>query len=326
MSSGTRGGLAVVMPCLNDWGPVLRVVGDLSALASDIGVIAVYVVDDGSTEQPPRELLTREFPSLTTNIVRLQTNLGHQRALCIGLTTALKDESCSHFVLMDSDGEDRPSDIPQLLDALEKGGYEAAVATRRKRHSGNAFRALNRLFQWIFRVLTGTSLNFGNFMVLQRSTAVRLVNSADSWSNVPTSLMRSRVPIARCAIDRGPRHDGESRLGLVGLINHGLGAISVYSDVVFTRVIVASSAALAASILVGIAALVTRLVTGTPLPGWFALSATALAIGSLVLLVSVTLLTFTMLQSRRIVTAPLALTAEAYVASVQRLPIGGSTT
>ena len=110
------------------------------------------------------------------------------------------------------------------------------------------------------------------------------------------------------------------------MINHGLGAISVYSDVVFTRVIVASSAALGASILVGIAALVTRLVTGTPLPGWFALSATALAIGSLVLLVSVTLLTFTMLQSRRIVTAPIALTAEAYVASIQQLPIHGSKT
>ena len=314
------------MPCLNDWGPVLRVLDDLSALASRTGAIAVYVVDDGSTEEPPRWLRNRDFTNLTTNIVRLQTNLGHQRALCIGLTTALNDESCSHFVLMDSDGEDRPSDVLQLLDALEKGGYQAAVATRRKRHAGNTFRALNRIFQWLFRVLTGTTLNFGNFMVLPRSTAVRLVNSADSWSNVPTSLMRSRVSIVRCTIDRGPRHDGDSRLGLVGLINHGLGAISVYSDVVFTRVIVASSAALGASVLVGITALVTRLVTGTPLPGWFALSATALAIGSLVLLVSVTLLTFTMLQSRRIVTAPLATTAEAYVASIQRLPLLESKT
>lgn len=322
MTSGNAGeGLAIVMPCLNDWGPVQKVLKDLATVAQSAGPIKVYIVDDGSTQGPPTTLVRQEHPHVHTTIVRLQTNLGHQRALCVGLVTALSQTSVSRIVLMDSDGEDKPSDIVHLLEALDSGDCEAAVATRRTRYSGNAFRILNRVFQWLFRVLTGKTLNFGNFMALTRPTGVRLVNTTDSWSNIPTSLMRSRVSIARCAIDRGPRHDGDSRLGLVGLINHGLGAISVYSDVVFTRVMVASAAALAGSALVGIAALITRLVTGMPLPGWFALSTTALAIGSLVLLVSVTLLTFTMLQSRRVVSPPLASVAQMYVASIETLPV-----
>lgn len=316
-------GLAVIMPCLNDWRSISRVVRDLDLVASDVGDVTVYVVDDGSTEPPPDEFLIQSYSHTTVTLLRLQTNLGHQRALCVGLSTAIADDSADHFVLMDGDGEDRPADIPQLLEALRSGG-DAAVATRRTRHSGNAFRALNRVFQWIFRILTGKTLNFGNFMALSRTSAVRLVNTTDSWSNIPTSLMRSRISIIRCPIDRGPRHDGESRLGLVGLINHGLGAISVYSDVVFTRVMVASAVALGGSAVVGIAALITRIITGTPLPGWFALSATALAIGSLVLLVSVTLLTFTMLQSRRVVSPPPSSIAEQYVGSRRRLPEGTS--
>lgn len=318
-SISTESRLAVVMPCLNDWASIHAVVQDLDSVAAELGGVNVYIVDDGSNEPPTRELLTQSYSSMNVTLVRLHANLGHQRALCVGLVTALSDESCERFVLMDGDGEDRPTDIPQLLEALD-GRYDAAVATRRKRQSGNAFRVLNRAFQWIFRILTGKTLNFGNFMALSRSSAVRLVNTTDSWSNIPTSLTRSRVSIVRCAIDRGPRHDGRSRLGLVGLINHGLGAISVYSDVVFTRVMVASAAALAASAIVGIAALVTRVITGTPLPGWFALSTTALAIGSLVLLVSVTLLTFTMLQSRRVVSPPPVSIAELYVGSLEALP------
>lgn len=319
-STGVAQGLAVVMPCLNDWVSVEHVLRDLNDVVEPLGGVNVYVVDDGSTDPPPDSLIQCGLPNVAVTLIRLHTNLGHQRALCVGMVTALTNESCSHIVLMDSDGEDLPADVPRLLDALRSGDFDAAVATRRKRHSGGAFRALNRVFQTVFRVLTGNTLNFGNFMALTRSSAVRLVNSTDSWSNIPTSLMRSRVRIVRCSIDRGPRHDGDSRLGLVGLINHGLGAISVYSDVVFTRVMVASTVALGLSVLVGIAALVTRIVTGTPLPGWFALSATALAIGSLVLLVSVTLLTFTMLQSRRVVSAPLASTAESYIGSIEKLP------
>lgn len=314
------------MPCLDDWGPALRVLEDLAATADEIGPLQVYLVDDGSSEKPSTEILGWNRHEVPTALIQLKTNLGHQRALCVGMAVALEDEDCGYVVLMDSDGEDKASDVPVLLRALSDEGHGAAVAIRRKRFSGNAFRTLNRVFQWFFRILTGKTLNFGNFMALTRASAQRLINSTDSWSNVPTSLMRSRVSLGRIPIDRGPRYDGESRLGLVGLINHGLGAISVYSDVVFTRVMVASSTALAGSLVVGIAALVTRLATGTPLPGWFALSTTAIAIGSLVLLVSVMLLTFTMLQGRRLVSPPLAGTALMFVARSTTLPTQSSTT
>lgn len=312
--------LAVVLPCLDDWSSAEQVLSDLDAAMSKHAQTPVLLVDDGSSTDPPQSLLEKEFIHIQASILRLESNLGHQPALCIGLSEALRDNSRTHFVLLDSDGEDRPTDIMVLLDALSQHVGTAAVAVRKRRHSGTSFKVFNRLFQWLFRVLTGQELNFGNFMILTRQGATRVVNNADSWNNIPTSLIRSRAQIVRVPLDRGKRHAGQSKLGLVGLINHGLGAISVYSDVVFTRVIVASAAALGLSAVVGVAALVTRLFSGTPLPGWFALGTTAVATGSLVLLVSVTLLTFTMLADRRILSPPISASASHYIAERTHLP------
>ena len=314
-------GISVVMPCLNDWHSSQRVLEELADLSSDDGPVNVFVVDDGSTESMPPGFGSGLGTHVKVTIVRLESNLGHQRALCVGLIEAIHADSFPLFILMDSDGEDRPADIPRLLEALNQGQTDAVVASRGKRHSGNAFKALNRLFQILFRVLTGNTLNFGNFMVLTLPTAIRLANTADSWNNIPTSLMRSRVSIGRTTTDRGQRHAGDSRLGLVGLINHGLGAISVYSDVVFARILVASLAALVGSALVSVTALITRLISGSPLPGWFALGTTAVALGSVVVVVLVTLLTFSTLENRRVIAPPLPHTARQYVAARFSVPL-----
>jgi len=311
--------IAVVMPCLDDWNSLSAVLQDLDQVATQIGNMTVVVVDDGSSEHPAPELHERSYNHLHVSVTRLECNLGHQRALCIGISEALTYDSVQRVVLMDSDGEDRPRDIQALITGLDANNVGAAVAERRSRQSGTAFRFLNRIFQWMFRILTGRTLNFGNFMALTRSTATRLSYTPDTWNNIPTSLMRSRVAILRIPIDRGARHDGDSRLGLVGLINHGLGALSVYADVVFTRIIVASAGALGISALIGVAAVVTRVTTGAPLPGWFALGTTAIALSSLLLLVSVTLLIFVMLSSARAPAPPPVMIASSYIAHRWRL-------
>ena len=309
------------MPCFDDWSSAGELLAQLNGIAGHFQSMRVYIVDDGSVTHPPDGFLASNYEGIDVELVRLQTNLGHQRALCIGLVRSLSDTEMTYFVLMDGDGEDKASDIPALIDSLIASEADAAVATRRKRYAGSTFRLFNRLFQALFRILTGRTLNFGNFMALTDATARRLANTPDAWNNLPTTLMRSRAQILRVPLDRGQRFEGQSRLGLTGLVNHGLGAVAVYSDVVFTRVILGSSAALGASVLVGITALITRILTGSPLPGWFALGTTAVAVGSLVLLVLVTSLTFIMLGNRRSVTPPLAVMVQPYIATTTSLPI-----
>ena len=309
------------MPCLDDWVSAGELLNRLDQTAVAFASLKVYLVDDGSTSRPSSAFMNARYQNMHVEVVRLETNLGHQRALCIGLVQSLRDPDTTHFVLMDSDGEDNPDDIPTLIATLLDSEADAVAATRKKRYVGSTFKTLNRAFQGLFRILTGRTLNFGNFMALTNGAAHRLANTPDAWNNVPATLMRSRVRIDRVPLDRGKRFDGQSRLGLTALVNHGLGAVAVYSDVVFTRIILACSAALGASVLVGIAALITRILTGSPLPGWFALGTTAVAVGSLVLLVLVTSLTFIMLSNRRTISPPLPAMVDPYIASSTSLPV-----
>ena len=303
----------VVVPCFNDWGSLRQVLAEIDRTFAAQHPTRIIIIDDGSTEPLPYYIEDTDFEHLNhLQVVTLGTNLGHQRALCVGLTVALEDSATQRIALMDSDGEDRPQDLIRLSSALVLP-VGAVVAQRGKRSEGATFRLFNTIFRWLFRVFTGQKLDFGNFVILDRPTATRLVFMTDTWNNVPTSLLRSKAIVARLPTDRGSRVEGRSKLGFVGLVNHGLGAIATFADVVFARLIVLASLAFGGTILVGMVALAVRVSTGSPLPGWFALGTTALAIASLLVLVFLTLLTFVMLAQRRLTSLPPTATARDFV-------------
>ena len=46
-----------------------------------------------------------------------------------------------------------------------------------------------------FAILTGHNINFGNFCLISRAYAKRLIMTAELWNNFPAALLRLRVPI-----------------------------------------------------------------------------------------------------------------------------------
>jgi len=67
---------------------------------------------------------------------------------------------------------------------------------------------------------------------------------------------------------RGTRHADRSKMSFPGLVIHGLSAMSVYTDFIFVRVLLAATAISALS-LAGICAVLTvRLGTTLAIPGW----------------------------------------------------------
>ncbi len=62
--------------------------------------------------------------------------------------------------------------------------------------------------------------------------------------------------------------DGTSRMNLVALVVHGLSAISVFADVVFTRLLVGTAVLMAVSVTALAIVIATRLWTTWAVPGW----------------------------------------------------------
>lgn len=315
MTSGLR--VAVVVPVLDDWDCLRRLLPDVGA-AGVRGSVSVIVVDDGSLEPCPLRAADVAGQGLErVEVVQLAANLGHQRAIAIGLARAAELGSFDYVVVMDSDGEDIPARIPELLAAAQANPGAAAVAQRGTRSEGVRFVLFYRLYRWLFTLLTGQRIDFGNFAVLPGAALTRLLHMPDLWNNFPATLIRSRLPIVRVRIDRGERYVGTSRMNFTSLVNHGLGAMSVFMDRTFVRLLVAVSVGLVAMGAVAVVALVVRLSTHVALPGWLALGGVVAALGLVQVLAVVTVATFIVTSARGSVTVPLAKRAHDYIRDIQ---------
>src|SRR3989442_8500804 len=134
----------------------------------------------------------------------------------------------------------------------------------------------------LHRLLTGLRVRVGNFSPLPPEMLSRLVVVSDLWNHYPASVYKARLPVALLPTRRAPRLAGESRMNFVGLVTHGLSAISLFGDRVGVRLLVATAG--------GIALVVLRLATilglrafgfipaGLIVPGWAATGAGVLVL------------------------------------------------
>ena len=83
------------------------------------------------------------------------------------------------------------------------------------------FRIFYSMYRFVFRLLTGRTIRFGNFVALSRRSVGRLINQ-ETWVHFAASLMVSRLRIGTVETDRGTRYAGKSQMNFISLTLHGL--------------------------------------------------------------------------------------------------------
>lgn len=261
--------IAIVTPVLNDWESFSELVSQIAGLEALYGSsISIVAVDDGSTQidLPPQGVLNGCVEQI--HVIKLKANQGHQRAIVLGLAYVEKTLSPDSIVVMDSDGEDRPSVIPALLAQSKASPGAIIVAQRKKRSEGIFFRAGYQLYKLAFRYLTGKPISFGNFSLIPAERLPNVIYNSGVWINFAATLLKSRVPIRFVPTERGVRYHGTSKMNMTALMIHGFSAISVFTDVVIGRIISLLTLAVAATA-VGISIVVyLRFFGGVFVPGY----------------------------------------------------------
>jgi hypothetical protein len=262
--------IAIVTPIFNDWEAFARLLEQIGS-QTELAKYDVYVfaVDDGSSEAPDGiGLNARKGLVSDLCIIRLACNLGHQRAIAIGLVAAAKLHDIDAVVVMDSDGEDRPGDVARLIAAWDQQPERIIFAKRGQRSEGCIFRVCYSIYKVLFRIFSGQSISFGNFSLLPRRAVQALIHNPAIWNNLAAAITRSRIPYTAISVNRGKRLAGTPRMNFMSLAIHGLSAMSVYTDVILVRII-AVACMLAAVILLGLASVVaSRFGTDWAIPGW----------------------------------------------------------
>jgi len=273
--------LAILIPVFDDWECAARLLplidAELSGTAADVHVI---LIDDGSATPAPEDLVRAPLQSISgVRVLRLRGNLGHQRAIAIGLYYVHQFLPSDATVVMDGDGEDRPSDIPALLAGLaQSGGREMVFAARTKRLERPAFRFFYRVYRLVHRVLTGIPVRVGNFSAIPRASVDRLMISSDLWNHYAAAAFRSKLPLRTVPLARGVRLTGKSRMNFFALVVHGLSAISVFADVVSVRLLVGATVSGLFALLLSAGVLYGRFAMAHAIPTWAAIAVGSLAV------------------------------------------------
>lgn len=275
----------VVLPVFDDWDALARVLQELDHVLGQASLRAdALVVDDGSTRAPSPALRSITPTALrTVEVLRLRRNVGHQRAIAIALAFLHERRHYRSVVVMDADGEDRPSDVPRLLARLEREPKTSVVFAERVRRSESLTFTLGyRAYRLVHRVLTGVAVRVGNFSALSFDALTRLVSMSELWNHFAAAVFRSRIPYDMIPTERGTRVDGRSSMNVVSLTAHGVSAISVFGDIVGVRLLIGALIA-AAGLAVAWAA--TMLLARAAVRGW----ALVLAFGLLLVLLQTAL-------------------------------------
>lgn len=275
-------GLAILIPVYDDWRSCRVLLSRLDECLRLANLRArVVLVDDGSTEPFPRE----SFEALklrrlhTVSCIRLRANLGHQRAICVGLVATHVLFQPAELVVMDADGEDDPADVPRLVDSMRRQETPTAVfALRQKRAEGIIFRLFYLIYRLTHRLLVGHGTRMGNFSVLPAEVLERLVVVSDLWNHYAASVVSSKQPFETMPTARKKRIGGRSRMHFAQLVVHGLSAIAVFADIVGVRLLMSSFVMIGLT-LSGIAAVAgIRLFTELAIPGWASATAGILTV------------------------------------------------
>ena len=293
--------LIVLMPLRDDWLSAAELIRRLDkTISPGACTMEIVLVDDGSLQRcDPHEFQMNYSVVRAIRTLRLRRNLGHQRAIAIGLVQVQQTASCDAVVVMDSDGEDTPEGVAQLLRAWsDLDGAKAVFAERSRRSESIGFRFFYHLYKILHRGLTGIGVRVGNFSILPFQYLSTLVVMSEVWNHYAAAVFRSSLPFTMVPIPRGTRIAGASRMNFVALVSHGLSAISVFGDIVGVRLLIAS---LSGSFLVALGIVfvaLIRLFTNQAIPGWATYATGTLAIILIQLITIATSFTFFMLSNR----------------------------
>jgi polyisoprenyl-phosphate glycosyltransferase len=250
----------------------------LSNLKTSLGPIredwSVLLIDDGATSI--HEI--QKDSGFPIQVLHLQRNIGHQKALAIGLAYIKDNLSCDKVLVMDADGQDRPEDAFRLLQECILHPGKIIFARRKSRQEGGGFRLFYRLYKFMFSILTGKKIAYGNFLVVPKPLLDKLVFYSEIWNHLAGGIIRSGLPYVSLQTDRGKRYAGQSKMGFQSLLLHGFGAIAVFIDIIASRLLVFSLLLIGLSLAAIIVLICIKSFTHLAIPGWTSTVLTAMLI------------------------------------------------
>lgn len=226
--------ICFVIPTFNDEASLKKLIDNINKEL--INFTLNFIIVDDCSEDDYKTLVSAH----NIDLIKLKKNQGSQKAISIGLHRANdKNLEFDYLIIMDSDGEDRPEDLQLLIsEAHKKNDNSIIFASRKKRMEIFTFKFFYFFYKFVFRVLTGKKINFGNYSCIPKKFLNEIVKISYLKFHFPAAIIKSKLTYSDVPCDKGFRYAGDSKMSFKNLFVHGFKAFSIFLKEIVLRTLI----------------------------------------------------------------------------------------
>ena len=234
----------IVLPTYNDWKSLSILLIQIEKyLKNTKNIYKILIIDDNSSEKNKYRLNKNKFFK-EIKILRLKNNVGSQKAIATGLKFISKYQKKKEdkFIIMDSDGEDDPKKIKEIIKFIDKNHKTKIITMNRTiRKESFFFSILYEIHLLLTFFITLKYIRFGNFSFLSRKVINSLTKKKELWLAYSATLNKFFESKESILAPRRKRISGKSKMSYSNLITHSLNIHSVYMENIFYSYIIYST-------------------------------------------------------------------------------------
>jgi len=229
----------------------------------------ILFVDDGSKDNSLAVLKALQNQNERIEILKLARNFGQANAISAGFDYGKKDV----FVIMDSDLQDRPEDVHNLLDAMVKNNVKMAIARWITREDSFFKVTVSRLFHHVTNRITNVHYvpKLGMFRAIKREIIEEVQKHQETTATSISLLYWMGYDFAIVDLKRDSRFAGGSGYTIKKMFQLAFDRIFSFSLFPIRLASLMGVISGISSILLALYYLYQRLVFNNVLPGWTSL-------------------------------------------------------
>lgn len=202
--------LSIVVTVYNEEENILPLIQNVREAITNQTYELIFV-DDGSTDKTVSNI--KSHADENTRLIILNKNYGQTAAMAAGIDQAKGD----FIVPIDGDLQNDPSDIPMMLDKLEKEDWDVVAGIRAKRKDSYLIKKFpSKIANAMIRKLTGVHLHdYGcTLKVFKKDIAKNLGLYGELHRFIPVLAQLQGANITEVPVKHHPRIHGSSKYGL----------------------------------------------------------------------------------------------------------------
>jgi dolichol-phosphate mannosyltransferase len=206
MSDQSSPAVSIVVPVFNEEGNMPILQSELRTALTELDHEIIFV-DDGSTDRSVERI--EQAPNI--RILRFEKNAGQSAALFAGIAAARGPT----IVMIDSDLQNDPADIPRLLDEISRGA-DLVCGYRAQRKDAFAKRLSSRIANFVRSRFTKDHVRDTGctLKAMRRECAAALIPFKGMHRFIPALIKGAGYRLVEIPVNHRPRRYGQTKYGL----------------------------------------------------------------------------------------------------------------